>query len=211
MSAKFSIQKVGQMRRNIKLIRLYFLQLAALLFITSSLRHMPRLSHMHYFFTATISSQDFAVQSALFDPAGQKTSTTTSTVDSCQSTQKVSTNSQYTWCYADGIIVPEWWYAVFNVIAIALGCAAVAGYPTYTNVGVVFFGLALAIIVIVPTGIIKATTGIEVEYKCVEVGKSHPVCFQLTIVPSNSVLAEFIGGAWTPGNALAMNFFKCFG
>lgn len=26
-----------------------------------------------------------------------------------------------------------------------------------------------------------------------------------------SVLAEFIGGAWQPGNALAMNFFKCFG
>lgn len=25
------------------------------------------------------------------------------------------------------------------------------------------------------------------------------------------MLAEFIGGAWMPGNALAMNFFKCFG
>jgi hypothetical protein len=28
---------------------------------------------------------------------------------------------------------------------------------------------------------------------------------------SLSVLAEFIGGGWQPGNALAMNFFKCFG
>ncbi|ETS86562.1 hypothetical protein PFICI_00390 [Pestalotiopsis fici W106-1] len=86
--------------------------------------------------------------------------------------------------------VPEWWYAIFNVIAIGLGCAAVAGYPTYTNVGVVFFGIALALVFVLPTGIIKATTGIEVEY---------------------NVLAEFIGGAWMPGNALAMNFFKCFG
>jgi ribonuclease I len=25
------------------------------------------------------------------------------------------------------------------------------------------------------------------------------------------VLAEFIGGSWTPGNALAMNYFKAFG
>ena len=62
-------------------------------------------------------------------------------------------------------IVPEWWYAVFNVLAIGLGCAAVAGWPTYTNVGVVFFGVALAIVFVIPTGIIKATTGIEVEYK----------------------------------------------
>ncbi|KAL2843776.1 OPT oligopeptide transporter protein-domain-containing protein [Aspergillus pseudodeflectus] len=85
---------------------------------------------------------------------------------------------------------PEWWYLILNVIAIGLGVAAVAGWPTNTNVGVVFFGIALAVIFTVPTGIIYATTGIEVEY---------------------NVLAEFIGGAWQPGNALAMNFFKGFG
>ncbi|KAL2788318.1 OPT oligopeptide transporter protein-domain-containing protein [Aspergillus keveii] len=85
---------------------------------------------------------------------------------------------------------PEWWYLILNVIAIGLGVAAVAGWPTNTNVGVVFFGIALAVIFTVPTGIIYATTGIEVEY---------------------NVLAEFIGGAWQPDNALAMNFFKGFG
>ena len=26
-----------------------------------------------------------------------------------------------------------------------------------------------------------------------------------------NVLAEFIGGSWVEGNALAMNYFKCFG
>lgn len=59
-----------------------------------------------------------------------------------------------------------------------------AGWPTHTSVGTVFFGVALAILFTIPTGIIFATTGIEVEY---------------------NVLAEFIGGAWQPGNALAVS------
>lgn len=86
--------------------------------------------------------------------------------------------------------VPEWWYAVINLVAIAFGVAVVAGWPTNTTPGVVFFGLALAIFVVIPAGILYATTGIEVEF---------------------NVLAEFIGGAWQPGNALAMNFFKGYG
>ncbi|GJD03453.1 OPT oligopeptide transporter [Colletotrichum higginsianum] len=108
--------------------------------------------------------------------------------------------------------VPEWWYLILNLAAIAFGVAAVAAWPTevrlffspcdpmrkrerltrilQTSVGVVFFGIALALVFVIPTGIIFATTGMEVEF---------------------NVLAEFIGGAWEPGNALAMNFFKCFG
>ncbi|KAI8275740.1 Oligopeptide transporter 2 [Colletotrichum sp. SAR11_57] len=86
--------------------------------------------------------------------------------------------------------VPEWWYLILNLLAIAFGVAAVAAWPTETSVGVVFFGIALALVFVIPTGIIFATTGMEVEF---------------------NVLAEFIGGAWEPGNALAMNFFKCFG
>ncbi|KAF4454414.1 hypothetical protein F53441_3040 [Fusarium austroafricanum] len=86
--------------------------------------------------------------------------------------------------------VPEWWYIILNIVGIAFGVASVAAWPTNTSVGTVFFGLALAILFTIPTGIIFATTGIEVEF---------------------NVLAEFIGGAWQPGNALAMNFFKGFG
>ena len=86
--------------------------------------------------------------------------------------------------------VPEWWYLILNIVAIVLGVAAVAAWPTETSVGVVFFGIGLALVFVIPTGIIYATTGMEVEF---------------------NVLAEFIGGAWEPGNALAMNFFKCFG
>ncbi|KAI0121384.1 oligopeptide transporter 2 [Xylariales sp. AK1849] len=86
--------------------------------------------------------------------------------------------------------VPEWWYTVVIIIAIALGCAGIAGWETYTSPGVVLYGLALCVLFVVPVGIIKAMTGIEVTL---------------------NVLAEFIGGSLVPGNALAMNFFKSFG
>ncbi|GKT94561.1 OPT oligopeptide transporter [Colletotrichum tofieldiae] len=86
--------------------------------------------------------------------------------------------------------VPEWWYLSTLVVAVALGCAGIAAWPTYTTVGVVFYGIILCLIFVVPVGIIKAMTGIEVTL---------------------NVLAEFIGGSWVEGNALAMNYFKSFG
>ncbi|KAK6222197.1 opt oligopeptide transporter [Colletotrichum tabaci] len=86
--------------------------------------------------------------------------------------------------------VPEWWYLTTAVVAAGLGCAGIAAWPTYTTVGVVFYGIILCLIFVVPVGIIKAMTGIEVTL---------------------NVLAEFIGGSWVEGNALAMNFFKSFG
>jgi hypothetical protein len=75
-------------------------------------------------------------------------------------------------------------------VAIGLACAGIGGWQTYTNVGVVFYGIALCLIFVIPVGIIKAITGIEVTL---------------------NVLAEFIGGSWVAGNALAMNYFKSFG
>ncbi|KXJ86276.1 OPT oligopeptide transporter protein-domain-containing protein [Microdochium bolleyi] len=86
--------------------------------------------------------------------------------------------------------VPDWWYAIVLISSIALGCAGIAGWDTDTTPGVVFFGLALCVVFVVPTGIIKAMTGVEVIL---------------------NVLAEFIGGCWVEGNALAMNFFKTYG
>lgn len=86
--------------------------------------------------------------------------------------------------------VPEWWYMICLVLATALGCAAIANWPTYTSVGVVFYGILLCLVFIVPVGIINAVTGIEVPL---------------------AVLAEFIGGSWVEGNALAMSFFKVYG
>ncbi|KAK5987748.1 Oligopeptide transporter 2 [Cladobotryum mycophilum] len=86
--------------------------------------------------------------------------------------------------------VPEWWYIVILIISIAIGCVALAHWPTYTSPAVVVYGLILAVIFIVPTGIIYAMTGIEVTL---------------------AVLAQFIGGSFVPGNALAMSFFKTYG
>ncbi|EQL00848.1 oligopeptide transporter [Ophiocordyceps sinensis CO18] len=86
--------------------------------------------------------------------------------------------------------VPDWWYLACLAVAIAFGIAAIAGWNTHTSPGVVFYGLALCVIFVIPVGIIKAMTGIEVTL---------------------NVLAEFVGGSWVDGNALAMNYFKSFG
>jgi OPT family small oligopeptide transporter len=86
--------------------------------------------------------------------------------------------------------VPEWWYILVLVAAVACGLGGIAGWETYTTPGVVFYGILLCMIFVVPVGIIKSMTGIEVTL---------------------NVLAEFIGGAWVNGNALAMNYFKAFG
>ena len=86
--------------------------------------------------------------------------------------------------------VSEWWYLLINIVAIALGVAVITGWQTYTTVGVIFMGLLLSVVYIIPAGVIYATTGIDIEL---------------------NVIAEFLGGAIQPGNALAMNFFKCYG
>ena len=86
--------------------------------------------------------------------------------------------------------MPNWWFTAVLLAAIACGIAGLMVWPTYTTPGVVFYGIALCIIFIVPIGVIKATTGVEV---------------------SLGILAEFIGGCIVPGNALAMNYFKAYG
>jgi OPT family small oligopeptide transporter len=86
--------------------------------------------------------------------------------------------------------VSEWWYFATLLVAVGLGFAGVCAWPTHTTPGVIPYGIALALVFVVPVGIIKAMTGIEVTL---------------------NVLAEFIGGMWVEGNALAMNYFKSFG
>ncbi|KAJ3488271.1 hypothetical protein NLG97_g6228 [Lecanicillium saksenae] len=86
--------------------------------------------------------------------------------------------------------VSEWWYFGTLVISIVFGVVGIAVWPTYTSVGVVFYGILLCLIFVVPIGIVTAMTGIEVTL---------------------NVLAEFIGGMIVEGNALAMNFFKSYG
>lgn len=52
------------------------------------------------------------------------------------------------------------------------------------------YGIALCLVFIVPVGIVTAMTGVPI---------------------SLNVLAEFFGGLIAEGNALALNFFKCYG
>ncbi|KAH6659271.1 OPT oligopeptide transporter [Truncatella angustata] len=86
--------------------------------------------------------------------------------------------------------VSEIWYLAVLLVAAAFGFAGILGWPTYTTAATVPYGVLLALIFVLPVGIIKAMTGIEVTL---------------------NVLAEFIGGMFAQGNALAMNYFKSFG
>jgi OPT family small oligopeptide transporter len=86
--------------------------------------------------------------------------------------------------------VPELWYMICLAIAIALGMAGIAAWPTNTTPFVVLYGVVLCFVFVVPVGIITAMTGVQVTL---------------------NVLAEFIGGVWVEGNAIAMCFFKSYG
>jgi hypothetical protein len=86
--------------------------------------------------------------------------------------------------------VPEWWYMIILLAAIGLGLISILNYPTHTTVGALFMGIALAVVFIVPVGVIYAVTNTQVTL---------------------NVLSEFIGGLLFPGNALAMNMFKSYG
>ncbi|CEJ90946.1 Putative Oligopeptide transporter OPT superfamily [[Torrubiella] hemipterigena] len=86
--------------------------------------------------------------------------------------------------------VSEWWYMGVLLISVAFGIVGITCWPTYTSPAVVFYGIWLCLIFVIPVGIVYAMTGIEVTL---------------------NVLAEFIGGMIVEGNALAMNFFKSYG
>ncbi|KAF4447556.1 Sexual differentiation process protein isp4 [Fusarium austroafricanum] len=86
--------------------------------------------------------------------------------------------------------VPDWWYLVCLVIAFIVGIVGISQWPTNTTPAVVPFGIILSLIFVVPVGIIAATTGMPV---------------------SLNVIAEFLGGSFVSGNAIAMCFFKTFG
>lgn len=58
--------------------------------------------------------------------------------------------------------VPEWWYMLCLVVAIALGMVGIAAWPTNTTPFVVLYGIGLCLLFVIPIGIIAAMTGVEV-------------------------------------------------
>ncbi|KAF8193622.1 OPT-domain-containing protein [Mycena galopus ATCC 62051] len=86
--------------------------------------------------------------------------------------------------------VPEWQYFIVLVFSIVVGAVGVGVYPTHTSPAVVLYGIFLAIIFVVPIGIIASITNVQITL---------------------NVLGEMFGGLWFSGNAIAMNYFKAFG
>ncbi|KAJ7254139.1 OPT-domain-containing protein [Mycena rebaudengoi] len=86
--------------------------------------------------------------------------------------------------------VPEWQYLAILLISIGIGAAGVGAYPTETSPAVVLYGVFLAVIFVVPIGIILSITNVQITL---------------------NVIAELFGGIWFPGNAVAMNYFKAYG
>ena len=86
--------------------------------------------------------------------------------------------------------VSEFWYMCILVTAISFAIAGLTHWQTFTTPGVIFYGLLLCVVFVVPIGIVAGITGIPVTL---------------------NVLAEFIGGNFSHGNALELNYFKTFG
>lgn len=122
--------------------------------------------------------------------------------------------------------VPELWYFSVLVVSIGVGAAGVGAWPTSTTPAVVLYGVFLAMIFCIPSAsrlpaacVIALTCYFAVGIMCVRSRRAWALVV-LTCNPRYSttnvsitlnVLAEFIGGAWFEGNALAMNFFKSYG
>lgn len=86
--------------------------------------------------------------------------------------------------------VPEWWFFGVFLVFFGLAVATVRAWPTEMPVWALVVALIIAIIFLLPCGIIFALTNISVGL---------------------NVVTEFIVGYMLPGKPLAMMFFKTFG
>lgn len=51
--------------------------------------------------------------------------------------------------------VPDWWYLIVLLIALGIGMAGVAAYPTFVTPAVVPYGILLALIFMIPIGLVS--------------------------------------------------------
>ncbi|CCG83422.1 Putative uncharacterized protein [Taphrina deformans PYCC 5710] len=85
--------------------------------------------------------------------------------------------------------VPEWWYLIILIISIVSGCVMVEVYHTGMPIWGVFFAATVAVVMVVPTGIILGATNVTVYF---------------------NVLGEYVAGYAIPGKPLANMLFKAF-
>ncbi|KAF3902159.1 hypothetical protein ABW21_db0205880 [Orbilia brochopaga] len=85
---------------------------------------------------------------------------------------------------------PDWWYLGFFVVMLAMGFAAALAYDTGLEWWAFLISILIAIIWLVPIGMIQAVTNIQIGL---------------------NVITEFIIGYMTPGRPIAMMMFKTYG
>ncbi|CAH2354633.1 oligopeptide transporter 1 [[Candida] railenensis] len=86
--------------------------------------------------------------------------------------------------------VPEWWYIIVFVIFFAMAIATIEAWDTEFPVWGLIVALLIAIVFLLPVGVIFALTNIAVGL---------------------NVVTEFIVGYMIPGKGMAMMLFKTFG
>ncbi|KAM9938295.1 hypothetical protein OXX80_002198 [Metschnikowia pulcherrima] len=86
--------------------------------------------------------------------------------------------------------IPEWWYAIVFLASFALSIVTIRCWNTEMPVWSLIVALLIALVFLLPVGIIYAKTNIAVGL---------------------NVVTEFIIGYMVPGKPLAMMFFKTFG
>ncbi|KAF9817514.1 hypothetical protein IEO21_03365 [Rhodonia placenta] len=86
--------------------------------------------------------------------------------------------------------VPWWWYATIGLMAFVFGVVGIEVYPTELPVWAMVIAVVIAVILIVPVGMIRAITN--------------------QMIPLN-VLFEVLVGYMLPGKPVAMMLFKTFG
>lgn len=86
--------------------------------------------------------------------------------------------------------VPIWWYLAVTVIMIGIGLGVVLGFPTHLSWWAFFISLIMALVWMVPIGIVQATTNIQIGL---------------------NVMTEFVIGYMQPGRPMAMMLFKTYG
>ncbi|KII85546.1 hypothetical protein PLICRDRAFT_701048 [Plicaturopsis crispa FD-325 SS-3] len=86
--------------------------------------------------------------------------------------------------------VPDWWYAAIFVVTFAFACVSIKVWPTEMTIWALIVALLLALVYIVPIGMIQAITNRQIGL---------------------NVISELVVGFMLPGRPVALMMFKTWG
>ncbi|TBU44627.1 OPT oligopeptide transporter [Dichomitus squalens] len=86
--------------------------------------------------------------------------------------------------------VPQWWYAGILVVTFTFSCLCIKLYPTQMTIWALFVALCIALVYLIPVGMIQAITNRQVGL---------------------NVITELVVGYMLPGRPVAMMMFKTWG